>query len=223
MKKTLDTNIFLYATISKECAEEVLDTYYYNSFNIVLRSVDAETRPKLLGLFTIFSVLGDELPKSKKPCNLIDSDLYSKFRDDYPQMYKAVRNYFLNEKEINHIINLVESILNDIRFLIQIISNQKFLYPVTEEDYKSIINSKRFRECFASLQEIIKRNDKDREHLCLCKHFLSANLKNEDKLVFLTIDKEDFIRHNNKKKIESKIRNLIIETLPQLDIENILL
>jgi hypothetical protein len=223
MKKTLDTNIFLYATVSKGCAEEVLDTYQYNSFNIVLRSVDAETRPKLIGLFTVFSVLRDELSKSKKHVNLIDSDRYSKFREDYPQLYKAVRNYFFKEKQINKLINLLESILNDIRFLIQIISNQKFLYPITRKDYKRILDSKRFRECFAALKEIIKRNDKDREHLCLCKHFLSANLKYKDKLVFLTIDKEDFIKHNNKQKIESKIKNLIIETLPQLDIENILL
>jgi predicted YcjX-like family ATPase len=38
---------------------------------------------------------------------------------------------------------------------------------------------------------------------------------------FCTIDKKDFIKHNNKEKIEKLVKNLIIETLPELDVENI--
>ena len=57
-------------------------------------------------------------------------------------------------------------------------------------------------------------------HISLCNEYISINLKN-DEMSFCTVDKEDFIKHNNKEKIENIVKNLIIENLPELDVENI--
>ncbi len=220
MKTTLDTNIFLYATISESCAEKVNVTYGGNSFNVILRVVSVESRPKLVELSMIFSVLRDEIAKTRNPIKLIESKYYSNFKTKYPQIYKAFRNYILknninNKKRSKELIRIVNLILNDIKFLVQLVSNAKIFYPTTEGDFERIKKLKSFKDCMDKLKEIIKDNDNDRINLSLCEQYL-CNLKN-DKMGFCTLDKEDFIKHNNKEKIE----NLIIETLPKLDVENI--
>ena len=159
---------------------------------------------------------------------MIDSDFYDTLKNKYPQIYKAIRNYVVknkinSKKKTGRFIEVLDFILNDIRFLVKIISDAKRAYPVTEEKYKRIKNSKIFKSCIDSLKEIIKKNDMDRIHIGLCNHYLFENLKYTDKLVFITIDKNDFIKHNNKEKIEKIIKNLIIDTLPSLDVENIIL
>tara|TARA_Y100000310_G_scaffold260603_1_gene269601 strand:- start:6428 stop:7108 length:681 start_codon:yes stop_codon:yes gene_type:complete len=226
MKTTLDTNIFLYAVISKKCAIKVSDTYKNNKYNIILRSVNEETKPKLYSLFTIFTVLRYETVKTRNAIKLIDSNFYDKFNNDFPQIYKAIRNYIIiskiNDKnKIEEFIEVLDNILNDIRYLVQIVS--KNLYPVTKKDYSTVKGSKMFKDCINSLKNIIKNNDLDKIHMGLCNQFLSENLRYKDKMFFFTMDKDDFIKHGNKEKIEKIIKNLVINTLPILDVENIIL
>lgn len=228
MKITLDTNIFLYATISKKCAVKVSDTYKNDKYNIILKSVNEETKPKLHFIFTVFTILKYESINTRNAIKLIDSDLYDKFRNKYPQVYKAIRNYIIqnkidNKDKIDKLVKLLDIILNDIRYLVQMVSDIKKIYPITEEDYKKIKSSIKFKNCICSLKDIIKNNDQDKVHMSLCNQFLSENLKFKDKMIFFTIDKNDFIKHGNKEKIEKIIQNLIIDTFPTLDVENIIL
>lgn len=225
MKSTLDTNVILYAAISEKCAEKINDIYIKSSFNIILRVVSEESRPKLVELSMVFSVLRNEITKTRNPIKLIESGYYSYFKSKYPQIYKAIREYIIknnidNKKKSKELIRIVDLILNDIKFLVQLVSNEKIFYPTTEEDFERIKELKSFKECVDKLKEIIKKNDNDRINLGLCNQYIRVNLKN-DSMAFCTIDKEDFIKHNNKEKIEKIIKNIVIETLPGLNIENI--
>lgn len=225
MKTTLDTNIFLYASISGKCARKVEEVYPSNTFNVILRVVSEESRPKLVELSMIFSVLQDEITKTRNPIKLIESDYYEHFKSKYPQIYKAMKNYIIKNninskkksKELTRVVNLI---INDLKYLIQLVSNERLFYPTTEEDFEKLKKSKSFKECMEKLKEIIKANDNDRMNVSLCNEYIRINLKN-DQMSFCTIDKEDFIKHNNKEKIEKIVKNLIIETLPELDVENI--
>lgn len=225
MKSTLDTNIFLYATISGHCAEKVETTYNKTNFNIILRVVSTESRPKLVELSMIFSVLQDEITKTRNPIKLIESGYYEYFKSKYPQIYKAMKNYIVknninNKEKSKELERNVDLIINDIKYLVQLVSSERLFYPTTEEDFDKIKNSKSFKDCMDKLKEIIKANDNYRMNLGLCNEYISVNLKT-DKMSFCTVDKDDFIKHNNKEKIENIIKNLIIDTLPELDVENI--
>jgi hypothetical protein len=224
MKTTLDTNIFLYASISESCAGKVNETYNKNNFNIILRIVNEESRPKLVELSMIFSVLQDEITKTRNPIKLIESDYYEYFKSKYPQIHKAIKNYIVrnninSKKKSKELTRVVDLIINDLKFLIQLVSNGRLFFPTTEEDFEKLKKSKSFKDCMEKLKEIIKANDNDRMNISLCNEYI-INLKN-DKMGFCTIDKDDFIKHNNKEKIEKIVKNLIIETLPELDVENI--
>ena len=228
MTSTLDSNIFIYAVISKLCAEKVEKIYKDNMFNLVLRSVSEETRPQLIRLSTIFCILKSEVIKTNNAVNLIDSQLYSTFYEEYPQIYKSIRKYIIKnkidtKKKTTKFLDVLDSIIDDIKYLVKLISNQKIIYPLTEQEFEKIKNSNLFKKCVEDLKEIIKRNDMDRVHLGLCDYFLTKNLKHQDKMVFITIDKDDFIKHGNKAKIEKIIKNLRIDVLPELDVENIIL
>ncbi|MBW2976051.1 hypothetical protein KY347_01245 [Candidatus Woesearchaeota archaeon] len=159
---------------------------------------------------------------------MIDSSFYNIFAVKYPQIYKTIRNHIINNKidnrkKIQQFVETINSILNDIRYLIKIIDSNKRLYPSTVIDYETIKKSNLFKDSMNSLKKIIKNNDGDRKSLSLCNQFLTVNLKHNDKLTFITVDKDDFIKHGNKSNIETIIKGLIIEILPQLDVENIIL
>lgn len=221
MKKTLDSNIFIFATISEQCAKEVDDTYIQNKFNIIIKSVSYESRSKLLDLFTKVLVFNNEIRKTKHIEKLINSSYYNNFKEKFPQIYDALRSHIIKnkintKKKIDEFsLNLLD-ILNDIRYLINLVSEQKRQYPLTEDDFNKIKNLKIFIDTFDSLKTIIKNNDNDRTHLALCKCYIN-NIK--DELKFITIDKDDFLK--NKSEIEALIKSLIIETLPNLNIESI--
>ncbi|MBU4242572.1 MAG: hypothetical protein KKF52_05055 [Nanoarchaeota archaeon] len=218
---TLDTNIFLYSIISETCAKKVESTYKKSNFNIVLRTVYYETRPKLLELSSIFSVLLSEISKTRNYLKLIDSNFYDVFKSKYPQIYASFRNFILKNKigmkERPYLISVVTNILDDIASIIQMISSPKIIYP-SEDNEKNILESREFEFANKKLSKIIS-NKNDLVHLSLCYCYVSINLKHKNQIFFVTLDKKHFLK--NKETIEKEIKNLIIQSMPKLDIENI--
>ncbi len=218
MTSTLDTNIFLYGTISNKCSELIVSTYKNNKYNIVLWSVSDETRKKLMVLNTILTIFYDELKRNKNLLNQLQSSMYHRFEQNFPQIYGSFRT-LLNSKNIRKedVRRIILSILNNIRYFTQITHNRT--YPTTKDDLVEIEKSKAFCSCIKKLNSVIK-NEGDKYHMALCNQFIICNLKKERILEFYTLDKKDFLVETKKRKIESIIENLRIKTI-NLDLENI--
>ncbi|MFH1605741.1 MAG: hypothetical protein ABIC91_00180 [Nanoarchaeota archaeon] len=225
MKSTLDTNVFLYSTITKSCSDLIKVHYHFSKYNIILKSVSKETRPKLLDLFSFFQVFLSEIGKTKKSLvKLLDSDFYAYRRKKYPQIFDVLKNHIIKNKleakdKIKHFERDIQIIINDINFLIKLLSSQKISFPTTTSDFNKILVSKQYINCWNKLNNNIKIKKSDQQHLCLCNQYLKVNMKNKDQLSFITLDEKDFIK--NKNLIEKIVSGLIIKEVEGCDIRNI--
>jgi len=217
-KTTLDTNVFLYGTISTKCAELISSTFGPNSYNIVLISVLEEMRKKLMELNQMLTIFEDEMRKNKNILKQLESEMYKRFRTKYPQIYDSFHKLISTRKPTKgDLRRIILNINSDIKYFIQI--GNHHMYPTRREDFESMRKTKTYESCISKIQQIIS-NSGDQVHLALCDQFIIMNLKNKDKLLFFTFDKKDFLRPKNKAHIEKTISNLKVKTL-NLNLENI--
>lgn len=203
MKSTLDSNVFIYGSVSNKCSELLMDVYDRSISNMILRSVREETYEKLIYLSSMINHFLDELRKSE-PDKLIESDYYKSLRFTFPQIYDALKEYVKNH-EREDIKDQLFRTHKDINYIIKILSRENLIYPVEEDyDYPEDIEIK--------LKKFIS-NDKDCRHLTLCHKYITENLRLKEKLKFITLDKKDFQKGGKKKNIEKLIKNLIVEIL----------
>jgi hypothetical protein len=224
MKGTLDTNVFLLSVVSKSCAITIQERYHHNK-NIILMSVSNETRPKLIELSTIFSLIYVELSDKKDGIQLLESGRYDYCKENYPDVYNALISYarknVRSKKEVTDFQDrVIVNIINQIKYLVQLVSYTKKLYPLLESEFADMKKQDWFSSLMKKLdQKVGIHNDGDREHLCLCSSFIKNNLGGKEIFTFITLDKQDFTK--KKHDIESVIKGLEISSVPDFDRKNL--
>lgn len=170
MKNTLDTNVFIYGTVSSSCAKLIHENYD-NSSNIILFSVYEEYYSKLLKLNSILTTLYEETAKVPDILKLLDSQLYTKLDMIFPQIFKALRNLIINKirNDKKQFEIILEEILEDIRYILKI--SPRYLYPLSSEEYEKVKQEKLVKTCIRKLKGFMK-NENDRIHVALCNRFI---------------------------------------------------
>jgi len=187
MKKTFDTNIFVYSTLSKICSDLIIQMLKNPQEYITIRSVKKEVETKLMELYKIFIILQSEY--TNNVANILESKRYSLFKQKYPQLYSAllkyVKNgYFRQDKRFNDFKTFLSELLNHINKILTLTNKDKYLFPIKNEDYERLTNDIKFKKVIITLSFI--KNESDREHIGISNSYIEQS-KND--LEFITIEK----------------------------------
>jgi hypothetical protein len=217
----LDSNVFIFATISTYCAQKVQELQKRDYGHLVLYSVREEVEAKLFEIHTAVVTLQSELKDSNSYLNLLHSYRFQDERRKYPQIWQTMirciqEGYFNQDSRFDNFREFLDLTKKDIRGMIHTLQKRRKLYPKTYNEYLDSQKHINFQHSFGFKLSFMNEAYRDRKHLALSGHYCCTRKK---EALFYTTDKKDIL--SKSEKIESRILGLTICPVPNFDPENI--